>query len=335
MWTTGDRVLGRRGEDNYWYAGTVRHIDGERCYVIFDDGEDALLAPAQLLPVRLQTGDAVWVRSEQDSTYKPAGIVAMKGDEICVRYDSGAEEWVRPARLRLQPGARRQAPKAAPRWAVGDHVLACWHDLFWYPGAVLAVEGDSYHVCFDDGNQALVTADRLRPLEIDAGARVQGRWKGGPEFYPGEITSRQGEVIHVQYDDGDEETTLLRLVRLERDEWFGPGELAGVAQGDRVLACWHDLNWYPGVVVSVNGKRIHILFDDGDQALVTPDRIRALAFRAGDRVCCRKKGGPFYSPGEITRINGEVIHVAYDDGEEEVTSIRLVRVEREGPPEAE
>jgi hypothetical protein len=50
----------------------------------------------------------------------------------------------------------------------------------------------------------------------------------------------------------------------------------------------------------------------------------------GDRLCCRRKGGPIYYPGEITKINGEVIHITYDDGEEETTSLRLVRVEREG-----
>jgi hypothetical protein len=37
-----------------------------------------------------------------------------------------------------------------------------------------------------------------------------------------------------------------------------------------------------------------------------------------------------YYPGEIVRLHGEVIHVNYDEGEEETTSIRLIRVEREG-----
>jgi hypothetical protein len=167
-------------------------------------------------------------------------------------------------------------------------------------------------------------------VTVEAGDRVWCRWKGGPTFYPGEVARRSGEVIHVRYDDGDEETTLLRLLRLERDDWFPPGELGQLREGDRVLACWYDLNWYPGVIVSITGKRLHILFDDGDQAMVTPEKVKALDFKVGDRVCCRRRGGPIYYPGEITKQQGEVIHVNYDDGEEETTSIRFVRVEREG-----
>ena len=64
--------------------------------------------------------------------------------------------------------------------------------------------------------------------------------------------------------------------------------------------------------------------------MVTPDKIKPLGFKAGDRVCVRRQGGPIYYPGEITRISGEVIQVHYDDGEEETTSIRFIRIEREG-----
>jgi hypothetical protein len=75
---------------------------------------------------------------------------------------------------------------------------------------------------------------------------------------------------------------------------------------------------------------VHVLYDDGDQAMITPDRLKPLRFRAGDRVWCRRGGGPVYYGGEIARVRGEVIHVEYDDGEKEVTSVRFVRVEREG-----
>jgi len=53
MWKVGDRVLGKRHDENYWYPGTVRHVDGGRAYVIFDDGEDALAADDQLQPLDL------------------------------------------------------------------------------------------------------------------------------------------------------------------------------------------------------------------------------------------------------------------------------------------
>ena len=37
-----------------------------------------------------------------------------------------------------------------------------------------------------------------------------------PSVFPGEVASCKGEVIHVHYDDGDEETTSVRLVRWVR-----------------------------------------------------------------------------------------------------------------------
>ena len=61
------------------------------------------------------------------------------------------------------------------------------------------------------------------------GEEVLCRWKGGPDFYPGKITSLEGEKIHIHYDDGDEETTTVRLLRLRRDanrsvrSWGFPG----------------------------------------------------------------------------------------------------------------
>ncbi len=335
MWKIGDRVFGQRQEEAAWYPGTVRHVDGERFYVIFDDGEDALIVRDRLRPLSLDVGDRILARAGDAGDYAPGTIVGKKGNQVRVRFESGTQEWTDLDLTRWQAQPRRSEPAPARPWEIGAHVLVCWHDLYWYPGAVLRVKGDQYHVFFDDGNQVVTTADRLRPLEVGEGDRVWCRWKAGPSYHAGEIAEKRGEVIRVRYDDGDEETTLLRLVRLDRDDWLPDGPAARLQEGDRVLAVWYDLNWYPGVVVSVAGKRVHVLFDDGDQAMVTPERAKPLAFRVGDRVCCRRKGGPIYYPGEIARIKGEVIHVNYDDGEEETTSVRLVRIEREGYREAD
>ena len=55
----GERVLGRKGSGPFWYAGTVRHIDGNRSYVIFDDGDDALVEASKLKKLELNEGDRV------------------------------------------------------------------------------------------------------------------------------------------------------------------------------------------------------------------------------------------------------------------------------------
>src|SRR5205823_1886357 len=196
---------GKRHDENYWYPGTVKHVEGNRCYVIFDDGEDALAGTEHLMPIQLRDGDRVFVRFGEDRTYVPGAVVAAKGDRVRVRLEGGREDWIALAQIRLQPGARPPAAPTPARREIGEHVLACWHDLFWYPGVILANNGDQYHVVFDDGNQGLAAADKIRPVTVGVGDRVLCRWKGGPTYYPGEITSKHGEVIHVQYDDGDEE----------------------------------------------------------------------------------------------------------------------------------
>jgi hypothetical protein len=43
-----------------------------------------------------------------------------------------------------------------------------------------------------------------------------GRYQQGMEYYPGKITERKAQTVHIQYDDGDQETTLLSAVRVLR-----------------------------------------------------------------------------------------------------------------------
>ena len=215
MWKIGDRVLGRKGSEPFWYAGTVRHIDGHRSYVIFDDGDDALVEASRLRKLELKEGDHLLARLPTEREFTPAALLGWDDDKVHVRWDGGEENWTGYGMIRWPSEGQPRQPAAARNWAEGDRVFACWHDLNWYPGVVLAVNGEQYHVLLDDGNQAMVAADRMRPLGLQPGDRVFCRWKGGPEFYPGEVTNSKGEVIHVQYDDGDEEWTSVRLVRVE------------------------------------------------------------------------------------------------------------------------
>src|SRR5262245_63339804 len=98
MWKIGDRVLGRRQEDGYWYTGTVRHTDGDRYYVIFDDGEDELLSAERLRPVELEVGDRVFARAGAGGEYAPGTITGKKGEKLRIRFEDGAHEWTSLAR---------------------------------------------------------------------------------------------------------------------------------------------------------------------------------------------------------------------------------------------
>src|SRR5262245_42125062 len=103
--------------------------------------------------------------------------------------------------------------RGQPSWAVGQRVLAQWHpEVYFYPGTIKAIQADKYSVQFDDGDQASVTAKQLAPLDIKAGSRVFGRFKGGPAYFPGKVDRQDGAKIHITYDDGDEEWTTISMV---------------------------------------------------------------------------------------------------------------------------
>lgn len=99
--------------------------------------------------------------------------------------------------------------------------------------------------------------------------------------------------------------------------------------GDRVLADWsNDAYWYPATVREVSGDRIYVRFDDGDKEWTTNERLMAIDIEPGDRVYCRWQDGRYYYPGRVTQMNSEKIHVQYDDGDKEWTTIGCVRVTR-------
>jgi hypothetical protein len=329
MWQTGDRVLGQRTQDECWYPGTIRHIDAGRYYVVFDDGEDAFASENQLHKLHLEVGDRVSVRAHGQGEYFPGKITRTRGDHYLVKFENGDEEWAALDSIRLAPERRKEqvAEKAAADWELGDRVLACWFDLSWYPGIVLAAESGQVTVLFDHGGLTPLPAARVRPLSLEVGDRIMCRWKGGPEFYPAKVMARDGEILHLRYDDDDKETTSLRLVRLERDHWLPGGPIKGLSEGDRIWGRRFDQLWYPGSIVAVEGKRVSVRFDDNDQAQLTPAEVKPLQFEIGDRVFCRQEAGPYF-PGEIVQKEEERILVRYDEGHEEWTSIRLVRAEK-------
>ncbi len=230
--------------------------------------------------------------------------------------------------IRSCGGEGRTDVRSHPAHEIGDRVWACGLDLYWYPGIVLGESDDNWKVLFDFGGHALIPFEQTVPLSYDVGDRIWSRWQAGNEFFAGTITRKEGEIIEIHYDDDDTETTSIRLARLERDDWLPAAQVYELGPGDRVLGCWFDRFWYPGIILSMEGKRIHVLFDDNDNAYLTWDRVRPLEIEVGDRILCRLKGGKFYLPGEVLRKKDERIFVKYDDGQEEWTSVRLLRLEK-------
>ena len=94
-----------------------------------------------------------------------------------------------------------------------DKVLARWSDG-WYVGTVVKKVSDGVQVVFDDGDEAVVPASGVRPLDWTAGTRVQCNFKGAGIYYPGVIEERGGVRLSIRYDDGDREVTVLGRCRV-------------------------------------------------------------------------------------------------------------------------
>jgi hypothetical protein len=101
--------------------------------------------------------------------------------------------------------------------------------------------------------------------------------------------------------------------------------------GDRVLAQW-DAYFYPGRVQLAEPTRCFVRFDDGDAGWVDSRVVLPLDVGLGSRVFGNWKGQGAYYPGVIDQCSGESIHINYDDGDHEWTTIDRVRVERAGTP---
>ena len=78
-------------------------------------------------------------------------------------------------------------------------------------------------------------------------------------------------------------------------------------------------------------ERILVQYLDGPERLLTPELVRRFDLKPGTKVECRWSGGPHYFPGTLAKVDGERVHVKYEDGDDEWTSIRLVRIPPKRP----
>jgi DUF971 family protein len=216
-------------------------------------------------------------------------------------------------------------------WAVGDGVLA-WRleDGYCYPGTVRQCDQHQYFIQFDDGAETWVSADRLRPLSLGPGDRVEVRVPVGRSYSPARVVRRDAGKVIVEHEDGEQECTSLGMVRINPSDVRSTRTAVAASPwitGDRVFGRWGgDWHWYPATVQSMKDGQVHVIFDDGDQEHLPPERVVKLEVRVGQRVLGRWQRGPIYYPGKITRVEGERIWIDYDDGDKEATDVAWVRL---------
>lgn len=143
-------------------------------------------------------------------------------------------------------------------------------------------------------------------------------------WYPGTIRHVEPGRCYVILDN-------------HQDGWFDVDQLRPFDTwnfGDRVFARWGgDLFWYPGTIFAEENAGYLIVFDDQDKAVVPAEDIVQLQVEVEDRVFCRPKFEPQlrYFPAEVTRVEGEIIDVRYDEpeAEERNTNVGRIRIRRE------
>jgi hypothetical protein len=102
MWKVGDHVLGRKGSEDFLYPGEVRHLDGERCFVVFYDGDDGMVEASELKALELHVGCKLFARQPTERTFTPAEVLDCDDFMVNVRWHDGAENWISYAMIRMR-----------------------------------------------------------------------------------------------------------------------------------------------------------------------------------------------------------------------------------------
>ncbi len=204
----GDRVLCNWSKDTFWYPATIRQIEAQGIYVVFDDGDEEWTTASQIVDLDVPVGTRVQSRWKGEKYFYRGTATQSEGERIFVAYDDGDEEWTTAGMVRI-------GSATIGRWKPNDRVLCKWsRDQCWYPATIRDLSGQRVFVGFDDGDQEWTTSSLLFDLDVPVGMLVQCRREGGQAFYVARITHKEGAQILVEYDDGTKEQSHLSLIRI-------------------------------------------------------------------------------------------------------------------------
>lgn len=217
---------------------------------------------------------------------------------------------------------------------VGEMVFARWvHDGYWYLAEIKQIKDNSFYIRYlVDGKKERVSLSQLAKNELMTGDRIDGNWKGQGRYYPGVISSINGDRLNVQYDDGDTEETTAVQVRLSSAKAVNIADVSESigewAVGEFVFSNWtSDDYWYPGVILEiVEGDFLIEYQDDGSKEWVDITRIKKDDLVAGDTIYGNWKGSGGYYSGKIAERNKQELLIHYDDGDVEQTTLPYIRV---------
>ena len=98
----GKRVFAKWIHDGYWYPATIKKIEGERIYVLFDDDDKEWTTSENIVAENIEIGDRVYGNWKGQGYYYPGRIAGRRGDRIYIQYDDGDREWTTIGRVRVE-----------------------------------------------------------------------------------------------------------------------------------------------------------------------------------------------------------------------------------------
>ena len=88
--------------------------------------------------------------------------------------------------------------------------------------------------------------------------------------------------------------------------------------------------WYTATIAKKDGLRYFICFDDEGWFWVDPSQIREDDIKPGDTVLAKLTKRPAYRPAKVTKRDGRMIEVEFEDGSKVTTTIHFIKVKSGG-----
>lgn len=159
-WQPGMKVRGR-WVDGRWYPGEIDRRFGQVWHVAFDDGDQAWLAPDRIRSTdrSIVKGPRAMARWNDGKWYQ--GVIDQERHGLAhLSFDDGDEMWTESDKVVRESDP---ADDQNGRLSVGAKVTARWSDGRWYGGVLDDRFGPIWHIKYDDGDEAWLTAAKIQP----------------------------------------------------------------------------------------------------------------------------------------------------------------------------
>ncbi len=189
----GEAVFAPYG-GRFYYASTVINTYGGRAQVLFEDGDEAEVAVAELRRGALAPGDRCEVA--RAGAYVSALVERSLPGAYQVRI--GRELLLAaPTAIRVAQADARAHPPTPP----GPLTVARYQDgaLWYFAQEVTRTEDARVTLVYADNDQELGDLGATRPLHASSGLRVQYKAESG--WLPATVAERLGRALRVRVQD--------------------------------------------------------------------------------------------------------------------------------------